>query len=139
MIKCSTNKEKKLEYQKTRVGKTPPPNLSLYFFIHSTIDIHEEKINRPIKELYANTNKQSMEMRKTDQDLAVEIEPRTRPNWGKITKSNFFRTQPQISEAIFNNRKQERENRILDIGEMNTLIKQSVKSEKLLAQKIQGI
>lgn len=30
-------------------------------------------------------------MRKTDQDLEVEIEPRTKPNWGKkITKSNIF-------------------------------------------------
>lgn len=29
-------------------------------------------------------------MCKTDQDLAVEIEPRTNPNWGKITKSNIF-------------------------------------------------
>lgn len=50
----------------------------------------------------------------------------------------FFRTQTQISEAIFN-RKQERKKGILDIEEMNTLVKQNVKSEKLLKQNIQQI
>lgn len=90
MIKYSMNKEKNLNIRKSEQVR-PAPNLSLYFFIHSTIDVHEEKINRPIKELYANTqNKQSMEMRKTDQDLEVEIEPRTKPNWGKKSQNQIF-------------------------------------------------